>query len=139
MSPGRPVAEVGRPSRMTPELFDAEFVRSRRPVVLRGLVSNWSARKWEFPRIAGRLPKRPFRATAVAPDSGLRVETWSLSGAEIEQRLTSDEVSRDPTAPRPDWLFDLLRDLPELVPELPPPCVNRGAKQYRMFLGRDTT
>jgi hypothetical protein len=124
---------------MSPDAFEREFVRPARPVVLRGLVADWPARSWDFPRIASRLPKRPLRASGVSRADRLRVQTWEVSPDEIADRLSGGDREEDPDALRPDWLFDLMGDLPELIPECPPPDVYRGRIQYRLFMGRSTT
>ncbi|HEX4338719.1 MAG TPA: cupin-like domain-containing protein [Polyangiaceae bacterium] len=131
--PAAVVAEVSKPDELTPELFEREFVRPARPIVIRGLASDFAARSWDFPRIAPHFPKRALRATGVS--HGLR-ETWHFTSEELAERLSSDVVAAD--TPRADWLFDVRADLPELLSSLPPPAVSRGATQYRLFMGRST-
>lgn len=135
------VAEVPAPAHLTPERFEADFVHRGEPVVLRGLAASWPARSWDFPHVAGRFPARLLRANGVAPDNGLKVRTWSVSSETVVRRLQGEGGDGDGgevAAARPDWLFDILDDLPELTSELPPPDVYRGAIQYRLFMGRDT-
>jgi hypothetical protein len=134
-----PVPEAPSPAKLTPERFETEVVRRGQPIVLRGLSAAWPARNWDFPRIAGHFPDRPLRANGVAPWDGLEVRTWRVSIEQIERRLQGqDALAGEAGAARPDWLFDLLGELPELVAELPPPNVHRGRIEYRLFMGCDT-
>jgi len=121
---------------MTATRFESDFVRPGQPVVIRGLASHWPARSWDFHEIWRHFPSRKLRATGVSPPDGRRA-IWSLTPDELAQRMTSD-VDADSKAPRPDWLFDVHDELPELLEHLPPPPVCVGTSQYRLFMGRDT-
>ena len=129
------VREVPRPPSLTAESFEADYVRAGEPVILRGLAARWPARSWNFPEVAERLPARPLRVCGVASTEEVTPVTRELAPAELERRLSAE---RHEAEFRDDWLFDVLRDLPELLPELPAPPVHRGAFQYRLFMGRDT-
>jgi hypothetical protein len=128
------VAEIAKPHRLTPELFEHELVRPGQPVMIRGLVDDFAARQWEFPRIAQHLPKRPLHATGV---SGGARATWTLTPEELVERIATDLPSSAGGA-HADWLFDVHDELPELLRDLPPPDVCNGERQYRLFMGHET-
>jgi hypothetical protein len=136
MPPRTLVAEVRKPKGLTPATFEAEFVRSGEPVVFKGLVAEFPACGWRFPNFAEHVPKHRVRACGATSRDGKTQYTVGLSIAELIEQLEADDR---PGAPRADWTLDLLGELPELVSELPPPPVHRGAIEYPMFIGRDTS
>lgn len=138
-----PVAAIPKPRDVTPEGFEAEVVRGGVPVVIRGLAEGFPARRWNFPDVASHLPGRNLHASGVTPEDELTVRSWEFSREEIGRLLCGETLpaggaGREAASLRPDWLFNVLRDLPELLPELPPPPVYRGRFQYRLFMGRKT-
>lgn len=136
MPPRTLVAEVRKPTGLTPARFEAEFVRSGEPVVIKGLVAEFPARAWKFPNFAEHVPKRSVRVCGATSRDGRAQYTVSLSIEDVIEQLKAGDRQG---ASRADWTLDLLGELPELVPELPPPHVHRGAIEYPLFIGRDTS
>ncbi|HEX4338158.1 MAG TPA: cupin-like domain-containing protein [Polyangiaceae bacterium] len=130
-----PVDEVTEPSWPTPERFRAEYVRRARPVVLRGFVSSWPARSWDFPGLREHLPNRRLEGCGLSATDGLNVRKVSLTREELVARLTGVvKLAGEP----PDWFFDVPTELPELRAALPPPPVTSGPFRYGVALGADT-
>lgn len=130
------MAEVPRPAVLTRDYVESQFIRRSMPAVLRGLVADWPARRWDFERLEEYFPRRKIRICAATNTDGLSVTGTQVESEEIARQLTG--TSRDVNGLRPDWLLDVVRDLPELLPEFPPLNVHRGQFDYHIFMGRDT-
>ncbi len=129
------VAEAPIPAALTPAVFATEFASRGEPRVFRNLVSDWPALKWTFPDLVPHLPDRPLRGSG-ADDYGLTARGHELRREGISKLLSSSDDGAD--GARVDWLFDLIGELPELLPDMPPPAVAPSTFRYRMFLGRNT-
>jgi hypothetical protein len=130
-----PVAERLMPTKVTPERFEAEFVRAGEPVVFRGLCASWPAIGWGFEDIVRHWPKRTLPSLSTLSDA--------LTERMIE--LTPEEFDRDfgtaggPSLERsPHWRFDVFKDVPEFASHIPPPAVYDENLLYLVWLGRNT-
>ncbi len=118
--------EVERIAPPTREEFVDRYVRRRRPVVIRGALEEWPARRWTPAGLVERFGDSPVPVAAV---EGRRVVNDPAEGIPYREEALRDLIARLDSAAAPDGyamviladhLQGLARDLE--VPEFAPPA-----------------
>jgi len=127
---------IARRSGLSPGAFDRDFVRLGRPVLLEGLVRDWTRLGWDVSVWAERWPSRQITVEEVS--SG---DPYDIFSQFLHQLTLADLVrryERDTPATYPSLACDPRLELPEILEETKVPEV-LGARrvEWTLFGGRD--
>lgn len=122
-----PIARIDAPS---PEVFEAEYVRRSRPVILRGAIDDWPAMGlWSGAYFKQRFGEREVPAVRVRDGSMYN----SKAGLFYERVRVTDYVDmlEGPRAGELYMLFRVHEAMPELLDDIVRPAYCRGASWFR--------
>ena len=132
-----PVARIDAPS---PEVFEAEYVRRSRPVILRGAIDDWPAtERWSLDRLARehgdlRVLAARLDRGAVVMDARRGLEHAPVTLGAFLEALRGGARDRYVSTPLAELPPTLARDAP-----LPPYCDGASWHDGNLWIGADGT
>ena len=126
---------IERQTRLTPERFKKEYLDTGQPVILMDFMDDWpAAKKWDFDFFKenyGNIKVPLFSNDTSKPGKGYMTPVCHKPFSEYMEMLQAG-----PTELRM-FLFNILKEVPELMNDLKAPTITKGfVKEYPfMFFG----